>query len=45
MVDVIEIITSIAFNYFKGDELNLSEVKNYTAKNILLNVKDLFERY
>lgn len=45
LVDVIEIITSIAFNYFKRDDLNLSEVKNYTAKNILLNVKDLFERY
>jgi hypothetical protein len=38
-------VTSIAFNHLKNDELNLSEVKNYTAKNILGNVKDLFERY
>lgn len=45
LIDVIEIITSIAFNYLKKDDLNLSEVKNFTAKNILLNVKDLFEKY
>ena len=45
LIGVIEVITSIAFNYYKKDELNEKEVKNYTAKNILLNLKELFEKY
>lgn len=42
---MIEIVTSIAFNQFKKKELTLNETKNYTAKNIMLNVKELFEKY
>lgn len=42
LVDVIEITTSVSFNYFKNDELNLKETKNYTCKNICLNIKEMF---
>ena len=39
LVEVIEMVTSISFNTFKSGELNLKEVKNFTSKNILLNIK------
>ena len=41
----VEIVTSVAFNLFKREELNLKEVKNFTAKNIINNIKTMLEAY
>jgi hypothetical protein len=43
LVDLIEITCSISFNHLKRRTLAEKETKNWAAKNILFNVKDMFE--
>jgi hypothetical protein len=45
LVDVIEITTSIGYNHLNRETLTEKEVKNFVAKNILENVKRVFEEY
>jgi hypothetical protein len=40
VAEVIETITSASFNLLNEKSLSEEEVKNYTAKNILLNIKE-----
>ncbi len=41
----IEIVASVSFNLLKEGTLAEEEIKNYTAKNILLNMKEFVERF
>ena len=42
LVDVIEIITSIGFNHLNKATMTEKETKNFVAKNILQNIKEVF---
>jgi hypothetical protein len=44
MVNMIEVITSASFNLLNEKSLTDGEAKNYTAKNILLNIKEFMEK-
>ncbi len=41
MTQTIQVITSASFNLLREGSLNEEEAKNYTAKNIPLNIKYL----
>jgi uncharacterized protein with HEPN domain len=45
LVDIIEIITSIGFNHLSKETLTEKETKNFVSKNILHNLKEMFENY
>ena len=42
LIDVIEIITSIGYNHLKKQVLTEKETKNFVAKNVLQNIKEVF---
>ena len=44
LVDLVEITTSISFNMLKTERLSEQEMKNFAAKNILQNVKQLYDK-
>ena len=45
MIDVVEITTSVGYNHLRKETLSEGETKNFVAKNILLNIKEVFEVY
>jgi uncharacterized protein with HEPN domain len=45
LVDVIEITTSIGYNHLNKTTLTEKETKSFVAKNVLQNIKEVFEDY
>jgi uncharacterized protein with HEPN domain len=45
LVDVVEITTSIGFNHLNKGTLTEKETKNFVAKNVLENIKKVFENF
>jgi hypothetical protein len=45
VAQIIEVITSASFNLLREGSLTEEEVKNYTAKNILLNIKEFAQTF
>lgn len=44
-MDVIEIATSIGYNHLKKETLTEQETKSFVSKNVLQNIKEMFENY
>ena len=43
LIDLVEITTSVSFNMLKTEKLSDQEMKNFAAKAILRNIKQMME--